>query len=63
MTSILGHHIRLIRPEKIHKPDLPKERWKVRYNKRPIRIKHTLKQLIAISEEMGCVWRKGEFNL
>ncbi len=60
MTSILGHHISLIRPERIHKPDLPKECWKVRYNTRPKRVKHTLKQLIAISEEMGCIWRKGE---
>lgn len=59
MISILGNRISLIRPKQIHKPDLPKERWKVRHNTRSKRIKHSIKELIAISEEMGYVWQKG----
>ena len=33
--SILGEHISLIRPEKIHKPNLPKECYKPKYDTAP----------------------------
>jgi len=34
MTSILGKHIKWIRPEKIRKPDLPKQVYSVNHNQR-----------------------------
>jgi len=51
MVSILGHRISLIRPEKIQKPILPKQRWKIAYNSRPKTIKH------SISQELGYAWK------
>lgn len=43
MSTILGQRIRLIRPEKIHKPTLPRELYKPKYDTKPT------------TREIGCV--------
>ena len=56
MVSILGESIRLIRPDKIHKPTLPSVVWKSPRKSRPVRIRHTVEELMDICKNMGFEW-------
>jgi len=51
MSTILGNNISIVRPRKINKPILPKEKFAPKYNKRPKTRKFTESELKLLKEE------------
>ena len=57
--TIRGENINVVRPERIHKPQLPKTVWKRERIKRPRLIKRTLLELQRIAADLGYEFNAG----
>jgi len=51
--TIHGENINLVRPERVHKPQLPKTIWKKARAKRPRIIRRTISELRRIARDLG----------
>lgn len=56
-VTILGEYITLIRPHRIHKPQLPKKVWKNEIKNRPRLVKHTIEEMQKIAMDMGYAFK------
>jgi hypothetical protein len=52
VSTILGEHISIVRPRCFHKPIVPKEKWRIKYNKRPKTRKFTEEELQELKSKL-----------